>query len=50
MLTKTLLVLDLEEPITDIHYHSGDSIESVKQAVVLLLALPIIFFLIYKII
>jgi len=41
MLSKTLLVLDLVEPVTDIHYHSGDSIDPVKQLPVLLLASPI---------
>jgi len=34
-------VLDLAEPNTDIHYHSGDSIDSVKRPAVLLLASPI---------
>jgi len=38
MLLKFLWVLDLAEPITDIHYHSGNSIDSVKWPVVLLLA------------
>ena len=41
MLSKTLWVLDLAEPITDIHYHSSDSIDSVKRPTVLLLASPI---------
>jgi len=41
MLSKTLGVLDLAEPITDIHYHSGDSIDSDKWPAVLLLASPI---------
>jgi len=38
MLSKTLCVLDLAEPITDILYHSGDSIDSVKRPAGLLLA------------
>jgi len=50
MLSKTLGVLDLAEPITDIHYHSGDIIDSVKRPTVLLLASPITFFLTHKII
>jgi len=41
MLSKTLRVVDLAEPITDIHYHSWDSIDSVKRPAVLLLASPI---------
>ena len=41
MLSKTLWVLDLVEPITDTHYHSSDSIDSVKRPVVLLLESPI---------
>ena len=41
MLSKTLWVLDLAEPITDIRYHCGDSIDSVKRPAVLLLASPI---------
>jgi len=41
MLSKTVWVLDLAEPITDIHYHSGDSIDSVKRPAILLLASPI---------
>jgi len=41
MLSKTLWVLDLAEPTTDIHYHSSDSIDSVKRPAVLLLASPI---------
>jgi len=41
MLSKTLWVLNLAEPITDIYYHSGDSIDSVKRPVVPLLASPI---------
>jgi len=41
MLSKTLRVLDLAEPITDIHHHSCDSIDSVKRPAVLLLASPI---------
>jgi len=50
MLSKTLWVLDLAEPITDIYYHSGDSIDSFKRPAVLLLASPITFFLTHKII
>ena len=50
MLSKSLLVLKLPEPITDIHYHSGDRIDFVKRPAVLLLALPITFFLMQKII
>jgi len=41
MFSKTLCVLDLAEPVTDIHYHSGDCINSVKTPAVLLLAFPI---------
>ena len=41
MLSKTLGVLDLAEPVPHIHYHSGDSIDSVKGPAVLLLASPI---------
>ena len=41
MLSKMLWVLGLAEPIKDIHYHFGDSIDSVKGPVVLLLASPI---------
>ena len=41
MLSKTLWVLDLAEPITDIHYHSCESIDSVTRPAVLLLASPI---------
>jgi len=41
MLSKTLGVLDLTELITNIHYHSSDSIDSVKRPAVLLLASPI---------
>jgi len=37
ILSKTLWVLDLAEPITDIHYDSCDSIDSVKRPAVLLL-------------
>jgi len=37
MLSKTLRVLDLPEPITDIHYHSGDFTDFVKCPMVLLL-------------
>ena len=38
MLSKTLWVLDLAELIADIHYQSGNSIDSVKRPAVLLLA------------
>jgi len=50
MLSKAFLVLDLAEPITDINHQSGDSIDSVKRPAVLILGLPITFFLIHKII
>ena len=34
MLSKTFSDLDLEEPITDIHFHSGNSIDFVKRPTV----------------
>jgi len=47
MLSKTLRVLDLAEPITDIHPPYGVSIDSVKRPAVLLLASPITPYEIY---
>jgi len=41
MLSKTLGVLDLAETLSDIHYYSGCSIDSIKGPAVLLLVSPI---------